>query len=336
MRPIRISSFFRNAFFRLSDVGKQEQLAVGCTVAVLLFIPLGVWWYETQHIPAGYPEGAKIFTLTGVASEGTWTVQEVAGYNYWWKSFPRATVSVDQGDVVVLRLKSPDVTHVFYAPSLGIAPVTVEPGHVKEIIFRADASGGHPYYCLSVCGECHFFMQGEIVVGERDASKSASYKTQPACIHLGAAPESSSLYERGEFLFRKMGCIACHGEGGQGGVPNPNYVKGTVPALNNLARTLSLVDEEATKEFLKLIEQAKSLDEMAELDVDIPRLRLVLAKYGIVRDVIQEGRSAARADTTSFDPPLEMPSWHARLSDRDIDAIIVYLLRQPSWKSSEE
>lgn len=332
---IPVAHLFRRILSSLKVIETQERLAVWGTLTMLAFVPLSIWWYEAANRLGDYPEGAKVFDLTGIGTAGTWTLEDVSGYNYWWRSFPQATISVDQGDIVVLRLKSADVTHSFYAPTLGLSPITVEPGHVKEVTFRTERSGVHRYYCILVCGECHFFMRGEIVVREGGVAQDAPPITTPACIHTPSMPSDTSLYQRGRVLFESIGCVACHGKGGSGGILNPNYVKGTVPALNKMGRTLSLVDQEAAANFFRLVEQEVPLDGMADLNPDIPRLQLVLAKYGIVRDVIREGRAAARTDTTSYQPPLSMPAWKERLSRRDIDAIIVYLLKQQSWESSE-
>lgn len=311
--------------------GMQEQLARVSTIAVLIFVPVAVWWYDGA---VSHPEvqNARMFTLTGIGSEGRWTLEEVRGYNYWWKTFSPAAIEVKEGDLVVLRLKSADVIHTFYAPTLGIGPIQVEPGHVQEVTFRATHEGVHEYYCIAVCGECHFFMRGKIVVGDAGDAVQVAEAEALICAHDAAETPPSTPYERGKYLFVTKGCITCHGEGGRGSVSNPNYIKGTVPALNKLSRSLSLVDEAAAEELIKLIEAGHTPEEIGEMDVDIPRQRLVAAKYEIVRDVIRKGRDVARADTTSFEPPLLMPSWRANLSEKDIDALLIYLLKEQAWE----
>jgi mono/diheme cytochrome c family protein len=335
MKTSNIARRLRAALSKALDINLQEHLATWGTIGVFVFVPLWVWWYEGKHIPDRYPEEAKVFILTGVGSEGRWTFEEVTGYNYWWNSFLQATIAVEDGDLVVLRLKSANVTHVFYAPTLGIDPIYIEPGHVQEVTFRAQGEGVHEYYCLAVCGDCHFYMKGKIIVGAENLAELSASQPADFCAHDIPDLQSPKLIERGKFLFKKMGCTTCHGANGKGGVPNPNYVKGTVPPLNTLHKSLSLVDEEAAEELVKLIEEGKNAEEMTEMDTDIPRQRLVFAKYGIVRDVIKQGRPVARADTMSFDPPLTMPSWAQRLSERDIDALIVYLLKHQSWEDDE-
>ena len=332
------SSSLLKALNKLIQLDAQERLSTLGTLALIVGLPVLIWWYQGKHIPDSFPKEAKVFNLTGLGSLGKWTLEDVCGYNYWWKSFSPATIEVDDGDLVVLRLKSADATHIFYAPTLGIGPIAIEPGHVEVVTFRAGNKGIHEYYCMAVCGECHFFMRGKIKVGKVNEPELviASTQSDPTCQHDLHEPTSSSLYDKGKFLFRQKGCTTCHGEGGKGGVPNPNYVKGTVPTLTTLAKTLSLDDKEAAEQLVKLIDESKNFEQLAERSTDIPRNRLVLAKYQIVRDVIEKGRPAARADTTSFEPPLSMPMWHQKLSQRDVDALIVYLLKQQSWEDDKE
>jgi len=50
---------------------------------------------------------------------------------------------------------------------------------------------------------------------------------------------------------------------------------------------------------------------------------------GAVRSTILEGRQAAKKD---FDgpPPQNMPAWRGTLDDRDVDAVIAYIIRLDS------
>ena len=74
----------------------------------------------------------RVINITGVGARGAWTLETVNGLNYWWKSFEPATIHMQLNEKVVLRLLSADVFHQFYVPALGIGPVDVEPGYIKE------------------------------------------------------------------------------------------------------------------------------------------------------------------------------------------------------------
>lgn len=102
-----------------------------------------------------------------------------------------------------------------------------------------------------------------------------------------AEPTFASPVEKGQYLFQKVGCVACHGIGGRGGVHNKNMDIGEeVPSL-------IYVSDGYTKEELK--------------------------------KVIQDGRYPARARSKDPVPPLWMPAWKDKLSEEEIDSIVEYL-----------
>lgn len=117
----------------------------------------------------------------------------------------------------------------------------------------------------------------------------------------------------------------CHGQEGRGGVANWNYIKDTVPALNSLAERLMLFDTEDVNAIVAEIERGHNLDSLAD-SPPIPRYNAFLAQYHAVRDVIHRGNPPGKKDASKSAPPLEMLAWGQRLSESDIDAIIVYLL----------
>lgn len=321
-------------FFRLHNISVQERLAVLLTLAMFVLLPGWLLWYERMTFLHFKEAQVKIFTITGLGSQGRWTLEKVSGYNYWWRTFSAAEIELTEMDSVILRLQSADVTHIFYAPTLGVGPIVIEPGLVKMVAFKVKSPGIHYYYCQSICGECHYFMRGRIVVGEVKLRDSLDLTLQDCAVNLDE-PVSTELYNRGKYLFAKMGCIACHGPAGEGGVVNPNYIKRTVPALNRLAQTMSIYDEEEAARLSYLIEFGKKLEQIESLELDIANAEVVMEKYKIVRDVIRKGRAAARADTTSFSPPLFMPSWEHKLTEQDIDAILTYLLKVQVWEEEE-
>jgi len=70
--------------------------------------------------------------------------------------------------------------------------------------------------------------------------------TIPAASTLGPPGPAASIIgnvQHGEGLF-SSDCQSCHGEAGQGGVPNPGSLDGTVPALNPIDPALSDPDPE--------------------------------------------------------------------------------------------
>jgi mono/diheme cytochrome c family protein len=96
--------------------------------------------------------------------------------------------------------------------------------------------------------------------------------------------------EYGEKLVQHLGCLYCHGLGGQKGITNPNAKENkNVPSW------------------------------------DSPDFAEKYPTEDKVRDTIQKGRhpdAIENADTS----PIPMPPWGNRLSDPEVDAIVAYIL----------
>lgn len=321
----------------------KEMLATLSVLVSLIAIPVLVGWYHNGYVLGRHPAGTKVITLYAVAESGAWTLDKVDGTNYWWKDFKPATIYLQEGDKVVLRLQSTDVHHRFYAPQLNIGPIEVEPGLVEEAQFEAETPGTYRYYCTSICGDCHFYMQGWIVI----TAKGQSPQEPPplGCVHEFEPPPENDMVAWGRYLYQKNGCITCHGEDGKGGIENPNYakegdiedpsyVKGSVPAHNTIAESFFLEEKEDAETFVEWL-----IDKQEEPNIpppDIPRFFIVLRKCEDAIAIIHEGKNCAKADPNGPEPPLQMPSWEVRLTDYDIDAIIAYIITLYEWEEEEE
>lgn len=119
------------------------------------------------------------------------------------------------------------------------------------------------------------------------------YRPIPARFKVPGSPKEpqpvpSSSIERGRAIYQKIGCVACHGFEGRGGIRNPNMDAGEeVPPL-------IYVSEGFTREELK--------------------------------ETIRDGKFPARAGAGHPSPPLWMPSWKQKLSDEEIDSLVDYLI----------
>ena len=138
-----------------------------------------------------------------------------------------------------------------------------------------------------------------------------------------------SLVARGRSVFERYGCAACHGVDGAGGVPNPNYVLGTVPALDEMADRLMLFEKEEADAVVEMLSRAvapasRSANPPFEA---YPRF---LAQFGAVRGVIKNGAKAAKKDPAGPEPPLQMMAWS--LTESEIDAVIAYLISVYDWE----
>jgi mono/diheme cytochrome c family protein len=142
---------------------------------------------------------------------------------------------------------------------------------------------------------------------------------------LEPAPSpQAGVLERGKWLFRQKGCFLCHGPEGQGGVPNLNYIKDTIPRLA-LAEQMKLFEPEDVSAILEQMKRGVRLDSLAD-SPPVPQYNVVLAQYHSIQDVIRKGNPAGKKNPKGPAPPLNMPRWERELSDADIDALIAYLL----------
>ncbi len=102
---------------------------------------------------------------------------------------------------------------------------------------------------------------------------------------------------RGEVLFRRAGCVACHGPGGKGGHPNNNVRGGVVPAVDRVAETFTL--EELVKK-------------------------------------IAGGAHPQKSDPAGADPLAAMPAWGETLDDAELRAVAAYLMTLGGGKAKAD
>ena len=143
----------------------KEAAGVLAVVLVLVGMPLLAWYWKGVILVHRYPPGTKVITLTAVAKDGIWTEDQVVGYNYWTRKPTRVgEISLNEGDHVVVRLRSVDVLHSFAIPLLHVGPVNVPAGHTVEVIFDANRAGVLTFLCWQVCSPEHSKLQGRFVV----------------------------------------------------------------------------------------------------------------------------------------------------------------------------
>ncbi len=145
-----------------------------------------------------------------------------------------------------------------------------------------------------------------------------------------APPKGAPSLDRGKWLFQKKGCFLCHGASGKGGIPNANYIKDSVPALNTLAERMGLIDREGANAIQADLGSNTNLDSLNP--PPFPRFNVFLVQYKAIKDVIQKGSRAGKKNPAGPQPPLNMPSWKNKLSDKDMRDLIVYLLSLQTWE----
>jgi len=312
----------------------QEIIALLLTVSSLVALPIVVF----NNAPWVEKEGTRIIHLTALQKGGVWTDQKVNGLNYWWKDYKPATLRLVKGEKVILRLTSADVTHTFYVPDLYPEPVIVKGGYTEDLVLIPEKTGEFTYYCTTVCGECHYFMQGKIVVELKSDPQLLTEVPDSSdlnCeIHIMDAfsSEYSTILEEGKYLYEKFSCYSCHGKNGAGEIHNPNYVNGSVPQLNTIAERMKIYYKEDVDILLDLLNQKVDLFSLED-EPPVENFSRFLAQYSSIRDKINHGSpDVQKRDISGPVPPLNMPSWKNELSDHDISAIIAYMLSEYPWE----
>ena len=146
----------------------KEAAGVVAVLVVLVGLPLLLWHWKTVGLAHRFPPGTKVITLTAVAKGGIWTQEEIVGSNYWRRVPSRVQeIPLNQGDHVVVRLRSVDVLHSFGIPLLRLGPVDVPAGHTVEVEFNAERAGVLTFLCWQVCSPDHPNLRGRFVVKAR-------------------------------------------------------------------------------------------------------------------------------------------------------------------------
>jgi cytochrome c oxidase subunit 2 len=131
----------------------------------------------------------------------------VEGHQYYWQfDYPNGARSIGKlvvpaGEVVDLKVVSPDVIHSWWIPALG-GKVQAIPGRVNHTWFRADRAGTFSGQCAELCGVFHASMLA--TVAAKPSSVYHAFITQIAPATIGQQEWTGV-------------CATCHGNLGQGG-----------------------------------------------------------------------------------------------------------------------
>jgi len=140
---------------------------------------------------------------------------EVIGAQWWWEvrypggSGASAVITANElhlpaGRTVELELRSSDVIHAFWAPSLA-GKMDMVPGRTTRLRLRADRPGFFRAPCAEYCGLQHALMALPVLVHERDAfDRWLGREAQPA-----RSPDTAEL-QAGREAFLAAGCGGCH------------------------------------------------------------------------------------------------------------------------------
>ena len=134
----------------------------------------------------------------------------VEGHQYYWQfdyvdspTHARSigTLHVPVGQVVDLKVVSPDVIHSWWVPALG-GKIQAIPGRINHFWFRADKAGSYVGQCAELCGVYHASMRAVVLAESQQQYQHFVTKY---------APETIGRQEWNGV------CATCHGNLGQGG-----------------------------------------------------------------------------------------------------------------------
>lgn len=140
---------------------------------------------------------------------------EVIGHQWWWEvhyldgptneHFATANeIHIPAGKPVTIELKSADVIHAFWVPTLH-GKVDMIPGHPNFIQIEASNPGNYPGECGEYCGEQHAHMR-LLVVAQSPEEFEAWRQGQLQPAQTPTAPDAVA----GEQVFLTGPCSMCH------------------------------------------------------------------------------------------------------------------------------
>jgi cytochrome c oxidase subunit 2 len=147
----------------------------------------------------------------------------VTGYDWWWKveyehldpaqHFITANeVRIPVGQPVLIKLKSADVIHAFWVPTLA-GKTQLIPGLTNQKWIQADVPGIYTGQCAQYCGAGHAHMGFEVVAEDiQDFQRWRDAQRLPAS--LASLPTDDPGYKL--FMDRCAGCHAIRGTEARG------------------------------------------------------------------------------------------------------------------------
>jgi cytochrome c oxidase subunit 2 len=151
---------------------------------------------------------------------------DVVGHQWWWEvKYPDPNdpqndietaneIHVPVGRAVLIKMKSADVIHSFWAPNLD-GKKDLIPGHETVTWFRADTVGVYRGQCAEFCGYEHAKMAFYVVAEPR-----IEFERWLAQQRREASTPSDSLAREGERVFLSGSCAMCHSIAGTGAGSN--------------------------------------------------------------------------------------------------------------------
>jgi cytochrome c oxidase subunit 2 len=174
---------------------------------------------------------------------------KVTSHQYWWEfEYPQYGVTTAQdliiptNTAIAFELKTVDVIHSFWVPSLSGKMDTNPDGTINKFSFSAPNEGVYLGKCAELCGPSHGFMEFKV--------KSVSQESFDKWVTAMKAPMVAIEDEALADTFKNQ-CLTCHAIGDQGGSGAPNLTgigsRETVASI--------LLNSEAAGEYTNPVEE---------------------------------------------------------------------------------
>ena len=125
----------------------------------LVVVFAGIYLYSNNNKGSNL-SGVTIQDVDSQTDSGE--IKEFAMTAKQWKFEPNS-ITVNQGDLVRLKITSIDVAHGIAIPDYRINAY-LSPGQIVSIEFTADRAGTFPFACSVSCGVGHSGMGGKLIV----------------------------------------------------------------------------------------------------------------------------------------------------------------------------
>jgi len=176
--------------------------AIGPVIVLTVLLSYAVWL-----LPNLRPWSAA-------GAEGAHRI-EVTGEQFWWRVryldaegrilLERANeVRMPVGERVIFIVKSPDVIHSFWIPSLG-GKMDMIPGRTNHLMLEASKPGIYRGACAEFCGPSHALMAFHV-----EAVEASEFEDWLATSRQPASAAAGPGAGEGHRLFLRHGCGACH------------------------------------------------------------------------------------------------------------------------------
>lgn len=137
---------------------KKAQVGIVVGVAVIVLVLAGGFFLfnDRSNPPSNNEQGIVVVEKSS---------PETKEFNVIAKKwdFSPDTITVNEGDTVILNIESIDVDHGIAIPDFGVNE-KLSPGNTVKIEFVADKKGSFSFSCNVFCGIGHGSMRGTLVV----------------------------------------------------------------------------------------------------------------------------------------------------------------------------